>query len=86
MREKGASAEKMKSFYLGFDVYVAGILPRFDQFQIFVASQKSFPAFAARKPFGLSLTVLTRIIPISYRPGGKPPYMVLWKQGLEIAG
>jgi hypothetical protein len=39
MREKGASAEKMKSFYLGFNVYVAGILPRFDQFQIFVASR-----------------------------------------------
>jgi len=39
MGEKGASAEKMKSFYLGFNGYVAGILPRFDQFQIFVASR-----------------------------------------------
>jgi hypothetical protein len=39
MREKGVSAEKMKNFYLGFNGYVAGILPRFDQFQIFVASR-----------------------------------------------
>jgi hypothetical protein len=39
MGEKGASAEKMKSFYLGFNGYVAGILPRFDQFQVFVASR-----------------------------------------------
>jgi hypothetical protein len=51
-----------------------------------VSAQCPFLAFAAKKPLGLSLTVLTRIIPISYRPGGKPPYMVLWKQGLEKVG
>jgi hypothetical protein len=39
LREKGVSDEKRKKFYVGFNGYVAGILPRFDQFQIFVASR-----------------------------------------------
>lgn len=41
MGEEGVSVEKMKNFNLGFNGYVAGILPRFDQFQIFVASRSA---------------------------------------------